>query len=270
MQKILVPTDFSENATRAIAYASALYADRPSLFILIHIQENTDKLLADDGDYTNEVQLITQKIEKCKEAFNNPIHQVASIIEAGSFVENIRKVVGAREIDLIVMGTKGTSDANLMPIGTNTQNIITKVQCPVLVVPNRTKYSAIREVVFPTDLYLRYSSKTMEPLTSILINNKSMLHIVYRTTNNSKLTREQLISKEYLNNMNSNIDVIFHEISSTNLRAELKSYIDKHETQLIAMSAKSLNFIQVLISKGSPETDSYIRNTPFLFLHERI
>lgn len=270
MQKILIPTDFSENAARAIAYASALYADRSSLFILIHIQENTDKLLVDEGGYTNEVQLITQKIEKCKKAFNNPIHKVASILEAGSFVENIRKVVETREIDLIVMGTKGTSDTNIMPIGTNTQNIITKVQCPVLVVPNSTEYSLIREVVFPTDLYLRYSSKTMEPLTSILISNDSLLHIIYRTTNSSQLSREQLISKEYLKNMNTNIEVVFHEISSTNLRAELKSYIDKHETQLIAMSAKSLNFIQLLISKGSPETDSYIRNTPFLFLHENI
>lgn len=270
MQKILIPTDFSENATRAIAYASALYADRPSLFILIHIQENIHPTFGEEVDYANEVHLITQKLKKCKNSFNNPIHQVTSILEEGSFVENIRKVVEAREIDLIVMGTKGTSDTNIMPIGTNTQNIITKVQCPVLVVPNNTKYSPLREVVFPTDLYLRYSSKTMEPLTSILINNNSLLHIVYRTTSHSKLSREQLISKEYLKNINSDIEVVFHEISSSNLRAELKSYIDRHKTQLIAMSAKSLNFIQVLISKGSPETDSYIRNTPFLFLHESI
>lgn len=270
MQKILIPTDFSENATRAIAYASALYADRPSLFILIHIQENTDSTIRNDEDYANEVHLLTQKIEKCKKAFSSPIHQVASILEAGSFVENIRKVVETREIDLIIMGTKGTNDTTIMPIGTNTQNIITKVQCPVLVVPNNTKFSRIREVVFPTDLYLRYSNKTMEPLTSILVNNKSILHVVYRITNRAQLSIEQVISKEYLNNMDSNIEIKFHEISSTNLREELKSYIDKHETQLIAMSAKSLNFIQVLISKGSPETDSYIRNTPFLFLHESI
>lgn len=270
MKKILIPTDFSKNAARAVAYASALYADRQCSFILIHIQENIESSIGDEADYANELQLITRKLEKCKKTFTNPIHEVVSTLETGSFVENIRKVVESEEIDLIVMGTKGTNNTTIMPIGTNTQNIITKVQCPVLVVPNDTKYSRIREVVFPTDLYLRYSNKTMEPLSSILISNKSMLHIVYRIANKAQLSREQLISKEYLNNINRDIEIKFHEISSTNLREELKSYIDKHETQLIAMSAKSLNFIQVLISKGSPETDSYIRNTPFLFLHESI
>src|SRR5699024_4699258 len=132
------------------------------------------------------------------------------------------------------------------------------------------EYSSIKEVVFPTDLYIRYSSKTMEPLTSILVDNKSILNIIYRKTNKAELTKTQLISKDYLNNIHSEIAVKCHEITTANLRGELKSYSDKNETQLIAMSAKSLNFIQVLLSKSSPETDSFIRNTPFLFLHESI
>lgn len=270
MQKILIPTDFSKNAVRAVSYASALYADRQCSFILIHIQENMESSTEEEADYANKLQTIARKLEKCKKNFTNPNHQTSSIVETGSFIGNIRKIVESQEIDLIVMGTKGTNNTNKMPIGTNTQNIITKVQCPVLVVPNKTKYCPIKEVVFPTDLYLRYSSKTMEPLTSILIDNKSMLHVIYRKMNKAELSKAQLINKEYLSNIHSDIEVKFHEISTANLRGELKEYIDKNETQLIAMSAKSLNFIQVLLSKGSPETDSFIRNTPFLFLHESI
>lgn len=266
MQKILIPTDFSENAARAIAYASELFTDRRCLFILVHIQKPTEN----EVDYASKVQKVAKKIEACKKTFTNPNHQVSSILNIGTFIENIRKIVDSQEIDLIIMGTRGTNNANKMPIGTNTQNIITKVQCPVLVVPNNTKYSPIKEVVFPTDLYLRYSSKTMEPLTSILIDNNSILHIIYRKTNRAELSKTQLISKEYLKNIHSEIAVKFHEITTSNLRGELNEYIDKNEAQLIAMSAKSLNFIQVLLSKGSPETDSFIRNTPFLFLHESI
>lgn len=266
MQKILIPTDFSENAARAIAYASALFADRRCLFILVHIQKPTEN----EVDYASKVENVSQQIEKCKKVFTNPNHHVDSLLSTGRFIESIRKIVEAQEIDLIVMGTKGTNNSTKMPIGTNTRNIITKVQCPVLVVPNKSKYGPIKEVVFPTDLYLRYSSKTMEPLTSILVDNKSILNIIYRKTNKAELTKTQLISKEYLNNIHNEITVKFHEITSANLRGELKKYIDKNDTQLIAMSAKSLNFIQVLISKGSPETDSFIRNTPFLFLHESI
>lgn len=270
MQKILIPTDFSENATHAISYASALYADKATLFILVHIQKLNNLPQENEADYIKRVQEISQNLEKCKGGIQNPEHQVTSVFHVGGFIENIRKIVEAKEIDLIVMGTKGSNNATKMPIGTNTQNIITKVQCPVLVVPNQTKYSPIHEVVFPTDLYLRYSSKTLEPLTSILVKSKSTLHIVYRTNDKALLSKTQLINKEFLNNLNDEIGTLFHEITSPNLRYELEKYIAKHETQLIAMSAKSLNFIQLLLSKSSPQTDSYIKNTPFLFLHESI
>lgn len=266
MQKILIPTDFSENAARAVAYASALFADRHCLFILVHIQKPTDN----EVGYALKVQDATQQIEKCKKIFTNPKHRVNSIINTGSFVGNIRKIVEAQEIDLIIMATKGTNNSAKMPIGTNTQNIITKVQCPVLVVPNKTKFSRIKKVVFPTDLYLNYSSKTMEPLTTILVDNNSVLHIIYRKMNKAELSKTQLISKEYLYNIHKEITVKFHEISSTNLRGELKKYIDENETDLIAMSAKSLNFIQALISKSTPETESFTQVTPFLFLHESV
>lgn len=270
MQKILIPTDFSENATHAISYASALYAEKPTLFILVHIQKPTDLPEDNEADYIEKIQKITQDLDSYNEAFKNPIHQVTSIFHVGGFIENIRKIVDTKEIDLIVMGTKGSNNATKMPIGTNTQNIITKVQCPVLVVPNRTKYSPIQEVVFPTDLFLRYSSKTLDPLTSILVKSKSKLHIVYRKTDKALLSKTQLINKEFLKNIHGDIGILFNEITSPNLREELEKYISKHETQLIAMSAKSLNFIQLLLSKSSPQTDSYIRKTPFLFLHESI
>lgn len=270
MQKILIPTDFSENASHAISYASALYADKPTLFILAHIQKSTNLPQDNEAEYIKRIRKITQELESCAKRIQNPNHQATSIFHVGGFIENIRKIVDTKEIDLIVMGTKGTTNTTKMPIGTNTQSVVAKVQCPILVVPNCVQYNPIHEVVFPTDLFLRYSSKTMEPLTSILVKNKSTLHIIYRTTNKALLSKTQIINKEFLKNLHGGIGILFHEIISPNLRDELEKYIAKHETQLIAMSAKSLNFIQLLLSKSSPEADSYIRSTPFLFLHESI
>lgn len=268
MDKILIPTDFSENAMRAITYATALYARKPTLFILIHIQTNDS--YTPEGKIDLEVKEITQNLIKCKAEFKDRQHKAESIFCTGGFIENIRKIVENQNIDLIIMGTKGTNNSTKMPIGTNTQNVITKVQCPVMVVPNATEFSPIREVVFPTDLYLRTSSKTMLPLTSILANNDTILHIIYRATDKAVLSKTQMVNKEYLQNLSSNIEIKLHNISSANLKEELENYIAKHETQLITMSAKNLNFIQLLLSRSSPEADSYIRKTPFLFLHENL
>ncbi len=267
MDKILIPTDFSENAARAVAYVTALYAEKPASFILVHIQ-NTDLTNENESDSIHDIKKITQNLERCKSKFTDKNHQVMSIFRTGSFIENIRNIVETQGINLIAMGTKGMNNSTKMPIGTNTQSVITKVQCPVMVVPNATEFSPIHEVVFPTDLYLRCSSKTMEPLIKILANNKSILHIVYRASEKTTLSKTQKLNKEYLQNFHSQIGVKLHKISTANLRDELENYISKHETQLITMSAKSLNFIQLLLSKSSSKADSYIRKTPFLFLRE--
>src|SRR5699024_50534 len=246
--------------------ATALYAGKSASFILVHIQKNIFN--SKDNKRKNRKKDITQSLKECKLEFKDKNHQVKSIFQTGSFIENIRKIVDNQSIDLIIMGTKGMNNSTKMPIGTNTQNVITKVQCPVMVVPNATHYSPIREVVFPTDLYLRCSSKTLQPLTTILEKNHSILHIIYRAVNSDALSRTQNITKEYLENLHQHISVKLHKITSINLREELEKYIAEHETQLITMSAKNLNFIQLLLSKSSPEADSYIRQTPFLFLHE--
>src|SRR5699024_8635409 len=160
------------NAARAIAYASALFANRRCLFILVHIQKPTEN----EEDYASKVEIASQQIEKCKKTFTNPNHQVDSFLNTGSCIESIRKIVETQEIELLVMATTGTNNSNKIPIGNITQYIITKVQCPVLVVPNKSEYSSIKDVAFPTDLYIRYSSKTMEPPTSILVDNKPILN----------------------------------------------------------------------------------------------
>lgn len=268
MRKILIPTDFSHNATQALSYASALFADQPTHFILVHIYKSPNPQQNSESDYVEDIQKLTRSLEESKEVFTDPLHSITTSLNIGGFIENIRKLVFTKEIDLIIMGTKGTNQEANMPIGTNTQSIITKVPCPVLVVPRQTKYSPIKEVVFPTDLFLNYTNKTLEPLTSIMLKHNSKLHIAYRATSKRTLSKQQLINKEFLSTISNDIQVSFHKILSSNLKDELESYVSLHETQLIAMLAKNLNFIQLLLAKRSPKADSYIRNTPFLFLHE--
>lgn len=267
MRRILIPTDFSENAKIAITYASSLFAGEDMLFILLHIDKTTKQEHCEPSDIDS-FKSINQELKETEALFTDPKHKLQSISCTGSFITNIRKIIAEKQIDMIVMGTKGTNSKKRMPIGTNTQSVITKIKCPVLVIPGETTYMPIKDVVFPTDFYVNFSNEALAPLTHILLQYKSVLHVVYRATNPSLISRTQLINREFLENIHSEIDIQLHKIVSTNLRDELEKYITAQNTQLVAMPAKNLNFIQQLLSRPSAQTDSIIRKTPFLFLHD--
>ena len=87
MKKILLPTDFSDNARNAINYALSLYKDENCKFYLLNtytpIIYNYDYRMS-AGGYLGEVADVVREnslekldeIEKeLKEKFNNPKHQ---------------------------------------------------------------------------------------------------------------------------------------------------------------------------------------------------
>ncbi|MEH6769109.1 universal stress protein [Maribacter arcticus] len=53
----------------------------------------------------------------------------------GFFTDYIKQEVIDKNIDLIIMGTKGASGIKAVSLGSNTGNVITKVPCAVLAVP---------------------------------------------------------------------------------------------------------------------------------------
>ena len=70
---------------------------------------------------------------------NDNIHKFFTLTDNGSFIESIRKNVNEKQIDCIVMGTKGASELEKIILGSNTADVITKVKCNVLAIPETIK-----------------------------------------------------------------------------------------------------------------------------------
>src|SRR5690606_18759694 len=109
---------------------------------------------------------------------SNPFHKFYCIHENVSLVEAIRKQVVEKEIDYILMGTKGASNIGNREIGSNTAEVITKVKCPVLVIPERAKFRGIKNVAFPTDYNCIYKNKVVNTLFETLMLHRAHLRIV--------------------------------------------------------------------------------------------
>ncbi|MEX0291583.1 MAG: universal stress protein, partial [Flavobacteriaceae bacterium] len=169
MKNILIPTDFSQNAWNALEYAAKLFKDVPCTFHILHIGDLKDSDIK--GNFLvmplKQVEVkIKQELdhlfERIKQLPENRNHHFIALQEYGNILNTVRKKVEDNNIDLIVMGTKGASGVKKTIVGSNTGDVITKIQCNVLVVPEKAHFVLPKHIAFPTDYNIFYSYAILE------------------------------------------------------------------------------------------------------------
>ncbi len=130
MKKILLPTDFSENSINAIEYASHLFKDVPCKFFLLNVfkipylanEELMDQNVAQLAALEEEMHETSKK--EMKELLDrlpkNTKHDFATISDYNLFNLAVHQVVEEKNIELIIMGTKGATGAKEIFLGSNT------------------------------------------------------------------------------------------------------------------------------------------------------
>jgi len=156
---ILMPTDFSENSWNAISYALSFFQNVYTNFYFLNIENNdweeTDVTVAQSTATNTQKSFQILLARLAKERKNNK-HQFFTATESGNFIEAIRQQVTDKEVDFIVMGTQGASGYKEATVGSHSTDVITRVKCPVLVIPEDARYTEPKRITFPTDFNISY------------------------------------------------------------------------------------------------------------------
>lgn len=268
MENILIPTDFSENAWNAVEYAVNFFKNSPCSFYILHVCSNSVKQHRDthhDNSCENDMQAIFRKIEGHLQ--KNKKHKFFRIIDSGYMVSSVREQVEKNSIDYIVMGTKGASGISQIPLGTNASNVITKVKCATVVVPENAKYSKLNEIAFPTDFLSIYSTKTLEAITTIIETHKASARVLHINNAQAVLNEEQQRNKELLDDYLGDTKHSFHFLTNTQVESQVQEFVEDRKINLITMLAKNLNYFEkILFQPKNPEI-KYYTEIPFLVLH---
>ena len=153
-------------------------------------------------------------------------------------------------------------------IGSNTGDVITKVKCPLLAVPENAKYRIIHEIAFPTDYHTGYDLKVLDTLMEMATINKSILRILHISKKGEELNNEQKTNKQFLHDYFKDLEHSFHSLTGTKLETAVQCFTESRDIDMIAMVAKNLNFFQRILFRPSVEQISYHAEVPFLVLHE--
>ncbi|MGB3143962.1 MAG: universal stress protein [Maribacter sp.] len=279
MKNILIPTDFSENAWNALVYGISFFKKTPCVFHIVHVSSMGTNATGEFIMYSSP-EILTQTIlkesdekllkllQKIEKLPLNTRHEFKTLSLYGFLTDHLRKEVKEKGIDLIIMGTKGSSGLKAVSIGSNTGNVITKVPCTVLAVPEEATYQRPREIGFPSDFQTMYSSHILDTVKAILLTKEATLKFLYVSPKGEKMTDLQLNNKKVLIDYFKEIEPTFHKVTGKKIDEAIECFTESRELDMLVMVAKNLNFLERILFKPTVEKISYHTNIPFLVIHE--
>lgn len=193
MNKILVPTDFSEQADYALRVAAQLAKKYDAEIYLLHLLElplNQIDAMNSHSDLPEAVFFMKLANKRFKEVLSKDYLEgikVHETIEFHQAFEGIMETCKTKEIDLIVMGSHGASGLKEMFIGSNTEKVVRSSEIPVLVIKNKHYEFDVNDFVFASD-FKKDNKKTYEQAVNLAKAFKAKLHLVLVNTANNFIT----------------------------------------------------------------------------------
>lgn len=193
---VLLLTDFSTDAKQAAAYAMRLFEDFSVTFHFLHItpvrvQRSTDAL-------PPEIEKKFEELLQWAHGYRrNPNHKLTTSYRVNYFIEAVRDLGWEEDIDLIVMGTKGTVRSKEHTVGPNTSDVMRKVNIPLLIVSPDTPCELPKRMLFPTDYSVKCTPPVLKSLEAMASANQSRV-LVLESLKNPVLTDDQQGQRKFL------------------------------------------------------------------------
>ncbi len=240
MKRILIPTDFSVQAENALKVAVQLAKKNDGEIFLLHSVEMPTHLAnQNNGSLPEAIYFIKLAEQQFTELLKKPYLQDVVLEQAignGEIYDDIREAVEKNNIDLIVMGSHGSSGFKEMFIGSNTEKVVRTSTIPVLVIKNDHKDFQVKDFVFATDFSdeckkpfafaQKFAASVGATIHLLLINTPSD----FRTTAAAKKLMEGFVRD--ISNKNYTLNIY----NDTSVEKGILNFTTETKAQLIGMS----------------------------------
>jgi nucleotide-binding universal stress UspA family protein len=211
MKKIIVPCDFSNEAVNAFRMAvdiAAMSKGEVHLVNVVELPVMHDTMLMPVLSF--EESLLAEVREKAEKQFlklqskyAGEMKKIKSSVLFGATAVMLLRYIEENGIDLVLMGSKGSSGVREALIGSNAEKIVRRAEVPVVVVKKYLKASDIKNIILPNTL--EHDQEAFISKVKALQNFfKAKLHIVYINTptnfTRDAVTRDRLekFAKRYM------------------------------------------------------------------------
>jgi len=269
MKTLLLPTDFSEVADNAVTHAIEIAKMHGSKIIFLHslVQDYTTFLYslavsaneAFKKEAEERMKLLCSRVEtigvKCEALFSDE-----------TLTSAVLKAALERNVDCIIVGTRGANGLKKVLVGSNTSVFVEKARCPVLVIPQGAKYKKIKEICYGTD----YHEKDSEVLASLVKFAKpfgakiNAVHFAEEVSDRELTKMDGFITKQ---RSRLKYAQLFGEVIQKKFGNMIDPYLKTSNCNMFSMSTQQRYALQKLLVESKTKELSYQSSVPLLVYH---
>ncbi len=273
INKILIPTDFSDVANNALKYGVKLAEKCGAELHILHIKQVP---IADPSFpaetyqiYIDEIQNVEDEgVKKLRESFIKDSSVVTTFHSSTGFIaDEIMTFCKDYPIDLVVMGTTGASGLAELLVGSNAASVIGKSLVPVLVIPPNHTYQPLKHVLYATDynepefpavMRMMFFAELYDAKISVL-HVKNNFDKYFNADANYFVKNKTSIKKQ---------DINIITIESNDVMGSIDKYVDELNIDLLVMAKHNRSFFDKLFHRSLSKRMAYHTKTPLLVLNK--
>ncbi|MGZ3862227.1 MAG: universal stress protein [Bacteroidia bacterium] len=260
MKTILVPTDFSDNAAKALDYTIEIAKKEAVKIVLMHSYRVNyasdyrylayDVIAGASDNAEKESDKLLKEFAKKIEMVNETEIEYECLSKESFAFDAILETVKEKEVDLIIMGTKGAGGLKGAFLGSIASRVVEKAPCPVIVIPEHSSAKNIKKITYATDYHLS-DFNFMEQLLEIVRPFHAEINFLHISPDDNEGQQElmhlfiyELSKKVHYNNISHRL------ITGANVVKELEEYIRTESPDLIVMPTRKRNALDKIFNSS--------------------
>lgn len=277
MQKILVPTDFSTTAMKAVTYAAEIAQKTGAVIFLLHViepiaeglmqhhalherlhEENTNAGLS-------ELDTMQQSIAEFY-----PAIKIKTELAKGTVINSIVAFADEEQMDLIVMGTTGATGLKEIFMGSVAAGTISRTKIPVLTVPAGYEMEQPDGILFATNKF-EENKELLNPIVTLAKLFSATIHVAVFVDTDDAEAVDYVYNSRQLNHYMNFLKKTFPDtnfkgelLEGSDFETTLDKYDNKNEVDIIAMITYPKSFWEKIMRKSMTKKMAFHSAIPLL------
>jgi len=268
MKKILLPTDFSETAGKALNVAVKIGNKDASELILMHTSLPTEGV----NNNVYAAIYIHEYLEIKRKNLNQLLEKVKEMGYTGEIKTDNKvdftapAIVHAAEefdVDLVVMGSTGASGVTGMFLGSTAGGVLSKIENPLFLIPRDFELPDSGNLLIGTDYKTEIDARSFEALKFFKDKLNFKLHLIHIEQEGEEAAdKVAFIAKNFGQLIDSSVHV-----PGTKVEDALMKIKEKYNNAILCTISKKKSWFENLFSHSVSKSLTQYSDIPLLCLH---
>ncbi|MDO8998627.1 MAG: universal stress protein [Bacteroidota bacterium] len=267
MKTIITGTDFTPSSINACRYAAFL-AEKLNCKLTIFNMFEAPIIHSNMGlfgiSYTTQRKVSENKAAKLISDLQKlfPKIKINELVTSGSFKNELENFTNAHQVELMVMGLAAKDRISKFIYGSRGVNIAGKINCPVVIVPEKYTKHKLSTVLLAVDNNEKLYKSSLKGFEKFLQKSKAKLNLLHIRTENEVF--DPVMKTIKINGEKLPISVI----NARDMQDGMKKCCAPGKVDLVTIISKEHSVFYNLFVESNTKKVAFVAKVPVMAIHE--